>query len=1013
MKKSPNFYLTSCFVAVALLLASITSKAQLNMIETDTLRLVTYDFGHKYILPHATQSFINSLRFHKKLFDYEPNEKITVLIQDFGDFGNGGATAIPRNAISMGLSPFSYTFETSPAGERVFSMMNHELVHVIALDNATKSDRFYQKLFMGKVMPTNEHPISSLYSFLTSPRRYSPRWYHEGIASYVETWMSGGVGLAMGSYDEMVFRTRVLEDAHIYSAQGLESEGTTTDFQGKSNSYLYGTRFFGYLANEYGPQKTIDWVKRSEGSKRFYSGQFKNVFGKSLPQGWSDWLAAERSWQQNNISKLKEEPTTEGTEVSDKVLGSVSYPYYDPDENKVYVAVNYPGKVPHIAALSLSTGELERLTDIKGAALFYVSSLVYDEKNKGIFYTTDNDAWRDLNYFDLKTRKSQLLQRDVRTGDMALNKTDESLWGIKHLNGYSTIVKIPKNDSLSTGQYSTWNQKHTLPYGQDIFDIDVSPDGTLLSAAVSDLVGNQSLILYDLIELENGVVKSDTIFNFEISSPQSFRFSEDGKYMYGCSYYSGVSNIFRVDLSNNSIEAMSNAITGFFRPIPLDNERLFAFRFTSDGFTPVILSNEPVDAVSSIDFLGNETIEKHPVLKDWELSMQDATAINLEDKITNEGNYKAGKLVGLNAAYPVILGYKNFIGTGYHFSFSDPLNFKSLDMTIAYTPSSWLNGLADESDPTNLVLDSDEEIHFSFSGHVRNYTLSGSYNAADFYDLFGPTKTSRKGINLHLNYNRSLVWDPPKRLDLNLGIGGFYGLEKSPEFQQINTAGFDGNLFMNTNAGLSYRNMKASLGAIDYEKGFKTGITLSNALTSGQFYPILSTNFDVGFQLPGNHFSLWVRNSGGISFSNSLNPFTRFGFAAFGNNYIDYRTARRYRGTFAYPGLSFSSDKAIIAKEFGKTMVELVFPPIRFKKFGALNFYSNWIQFMVFTSGLVTSDSITPNNRFVNFGSQMDMKIVIFSLLETTFSAGYARAYDTFDNNRSFDEVMISLKLLR
>ena len=75
------------------------------------------------------------MEFHKKLFDYTPSEKITVLIQDFGDYGNGGATAIPVNAISMGLAPFSYAFETSPAGERVFSMMNHELVHVVALDN--------------------------------------------------------------------------------------------------------------------------------------------------------------------------------------------------------------------------------------------------------------------------------------------------------------------------------------------------------------------------------------------------------------------------------------------------------------------------------------------------------------------------------------------------------------------------------------------------------------------------------------------------------------------------------------------------------------------------------------------------------------------------------------------------------------------------------------------------------------------------------------------------------------
>ncbi|HZV44869.1 MAG TPA: hypothetical protein VFF90_10345, partial [Saprospiraceae bacterium] len=94
------------------------------------MKLVTYDFGHKYILAHAGRCFHNALAFHEKLFDYTPTQKVSVLIQDFGDFGNAGATAVPNNAISMGLSPFSYAFETSPAGERIFTMMNHELVHV-------------------------------------------------------------------------------------------------------------------------------------------------------------------------------------------------------------------------------------------------------------------------------------------------------------------------------------------------------------------------------------------------------------------------------------------------------------------------------------------------------------------------------------------------------------------------------------------------------------------------------------------------------------------------------------------------------------------------------------------------------------------------------------------------------------------------------------------------------------------------------------------------------------------
>ena len=62
------------------------------------------------------------------------------MIQDFGEYGNGGATSIPRNIISTCISPMNYALESSVAGERVFAIMNHELVHITALDNASKSD---------------------------------------------------------------------------------------------------------------------------------------------------------------------------------------------------------------------------------------------------------------------------------------------------------------------------------------------------------------------------------------------------------------------------------------------------------------------------------------------------------------------------------------------------------------------------------------------------------------------------------------------------------------------------------------------------------------------------------------------------------------------------------------------------------------------------------------------------------------------------------------------------------
>ena len=59
-----------------------------------------------------------------------------------------------------------------------------------------------------------------------------------------------------------------------------------------------------------------------------------------------------------------------------------------------------------------------------------------------LYYSTDNDGWRDLNAYNLKTKESSLLQKDVRTGDLAFNRKDQSIWGIKHLNGFSTISPV-------------------------------------------------------------------------------------------------------------------------------------------------------------------------------------------------------------------------------------------------------------------------------------------------------------------------------------------------------------------------------------------------------------------------------------------------------------------------------------------------------------------------------------------------------------------------------------------
>ena len=109
--------------------------------------------------------------------------------------------------------------------------------------------------------------------------------------------MGGGLGRAQGGYDEMVFRAMVRDDAHFYDPLGLVSRGIAVDFQIGGNAYLYGTRFFTWLAYAYSPEKVVAWIRRDEGSERYYADQFEQVFGMPLEQAWQDWIAFEHEFQ--------------------------------------------------------------------------------------------------------------------------------------------------------------------------------------------------------------------------------------------------------------------------------------------------------------------------------------------------------------------------------------------------------------------------------------------------------------------------------------------------------------------------------------------------------------------------------------------------------------------------------------------------------------------------------------------------------------------------------------------
>jgi len=947
---------------------------------TDNLRLLYFSHQEDYLTPWLGRAFENALAFHENMWDWRPWERTTMLLKDFGDYGNAAARSSPNDAVLFDIAPLSLTFETFSPGERFFTLVNHELTHVATMDVWNSQDAFWRHAFFGKPMPVQEHPESIIYSYLTTPRVTVPRWLLEGSAVFMETWMSGGYGRAQGGYDEMVFRAMVRDNAYFYSPLGLESEGTHVDFQVGVNNYLYGTRFFSYLALTYSPEQVVQWMRRDEGSAAYYAVQFQRVFGLPLNEAWRDWIAWEHDFQQENLQRISQYPLTPTEPLSQRPLGSVSRSYVNPATGDIVGAFRYPGVIAHVGVLSRETGEVHRLTNIKGPMLYRVTSLAYDPASNTAWYTTDNYAYRDIMQLDVATGRRQMLIRDGRIGDIVFDQADGSIWGLRHLNGYVTLVRIPP-------PHTHWNQIHTFDFGTTAFDLDVSPDGTLLSASVGTIDGRQSVRVYRIADLERGVFEPIQIFELGESTPEGFVFSPDGRYLYGTSYLTGVSNVFRFDVRNGGWEAVTNAETGFFRPIPQADGSLIVFEYTGGGLQPMLITPEPTDDLNAVQFLGTEVANEHPVVRQWQAGSPNH--VDFDAQVTSEGRYRPQEEMGLGAAYPVVEGYRGYAAYGYHAVFEDPLQLSQLNATVSFSPEAGME---------------DQNWHVDLEYRFVSWTFRFRHNDADFYDLFGPTERSRRGNAFSMNYHNSVIYDPPRELVLDVDAAFWSDLDTLPAAQTVATQ-FD--TLATGGITLHYTNTQKSLGAVDHERGIEWDLATGVDYANHEGFPSLRVGFNGGLPLPIHNSSVWLYTAAGTVGGSENSPLSNFYLGSFRNNYVDDREVKRYREYDSFPG--FDIDE-IDARQFVRAMAEVNLPPLRFREVGIPAAYLSSIRSAAFAGILHTEPNVGDSRDLQTVGGQLDLNFTVGHRLPMTLSLGYAQGFE--EGERQGDEFMISFKIM-
>jgi hypothetical protein len=957
------------------------SGFHLSTLETKNLTLLYLDPAQTYLTPYLGRAFENSLAFHERNLRWKPWEPVTILLKDFSDYGNAAALGSPSDMVLLDVAPLSLSMEAFSPGERFFTLMNHELTHVGTIDVWNSHDAFWRHFLGGKPVPLQKHPESILYNYLTSPRNLSPRWYMEGSAVFMETWMAGGLGRAQGGYDEMVFRAKVRDHLRFFSPLSLESEGTQVDFQVGANSYQYGTRFMSYVALTYGPEKLNEWLRRSEDSKAFYASQFEHVFGRPLDDIWKDWIAFEHKWQEANLAALSKYPLTEVKHLSPRGLGSMSRGFVDEKTGSLIAAFRWPGRIGFLGRMDLATGKITPLTDLDGMMLYKVTSVAFDPESRTAFYVNQNYAYRDINAIDVDTGKKRRLLTDARIGDLAFDRADKSLWGIRHQNGFVTLVRIPP-------PYTSFNQIKTFRYGELIFDLDVSPDGELISASYGTLDGKQSVKVWKRSDLEQGNA-DDPVATLSLppSVPENFTFTPDGKALLGNSYYTGVSNVFRLDIATGKYDVLTNASTGFFRPQLRPDGSLLVYDYAGDGFNPSIVQPQVREDLGTIEFLGTRVVNARPELKQW--GVGSPAKVPLDHLITARGTYDPFRRMRFDAHYPITSGYDRSPALGYYFHLADPLQFRQFSASVAVSPFRKVHG--------------SERLHVNLEYQTPNWKLAYWHNLADVYDLAGPVLRSRKGDAFIASYTKPLIYDPPRQLDVFGSAAAYFGLKELPGAQNIASP----KEIRSGDIGLRYTDTTKSLGGVDHEKGVQARIVAGADQAQGDFFPRLYGGVDYGLPLPLHNSSVWLYAHAGMVGGRRQSSLAAYYFGAFRNNYVDDRPEKRYREMESFPG--FAIDE-IVARRFARLTGEVNLPPIRFAEVGTPAFYLSYIRPAAFAGFMATDEPDRTSHHYADLGAQLDLNFTVALRLPMVFSVGAAGGWR--DGHYRKTEWLASLKIM-
>ena len=538
-----------------------------------------------------------------ELYGYAPDGPVRIVLKDHDDYANGAAFYY-QDTIEIWATSLDHDFDLRGSSDWLRNVITHEFAHIVSLGAARKGVQRVPALalqYFGYQREKNRPDILIGYPdiMVSYPvlGTVMPMWLAEGAAQY------GTATTAHDRWDanrDMVLRCLVLADEQLsFDQMGVFGK------QGFGNEYVYdhGFGLVRYIAETYGEEKIAAlYQAASQWHTLAIDGACKKVLGKSAAALYDEWIASLRQGYQAQVAALG--PLREGEPIADVGFSNLR-PRLAPDGEKLaYLSTRKRHYYPHgLIVRDLATGEEE-------VAAFPVAASTVDwspDGRKLLFsridradkygsrqadiYEWDSAAvgtsfWRDMLWLvpamvsgiAPETPRVKRLTRGLRALYPTYSPDGEWIVFVQN-KGTSNNLALVRADGTGLRLLTHFAD------GTQLYTPRFSPDGRKLAFAIARK-GQRDIAVVELDSAATPLL-AEGAFDLAIATPGTDRdpaWSADGTELVFASDFSGIFNIYALDLATRGLRQITNTVGGAFSPaVGAAGEVVFA-AYTAAGF---------------------------------------------------------------------------------------------------------------------------------------------------------------------------------------------------------------------------------------------------------------------------------------------------------------------------------------------------------------------------------------------------------------------------------------------